>query len=146
MSKWNQQRRAYDAQVKYVRISPAPAQVEDWDVVTKSDESPLTKADLEANAIICNELAKLTPHIPIVSEENKQVPYSLRQASAGPGACTQKAAQVAALKPLKHTKWHLLQHRSTRDMILPGRTPILMPCMPPDGSAPVLPLSQSALG
>lgn len=53
-------------------------------MVTKSDESPLTKADLEANAIICNELAKLTPHIPIVSEENKQVPYSLRQASAGP--------------------------------------------------------------
>lgn len=35
----------------------------------KSDGSPLTKADLGANEIICNNLRSLMPNVPIVSEE-----------------------------------------------------------------------------
>jgi len=36
----------------------------------KKDNSPLTSADLMANDIICNNLKKLFPQIPIISEEN----------------------------------------------------------------------------
>lgn len=50
-----------------------------WEVETKSDNSPLTRADREANAIICRELAKLTPHIPIITEENQMVSYDVRK-------------------------------------------------------------------
>jgi 3'(2'), 5'-bisphosphate nucleotidase len=41
-----------------------------WDLDIKSDASPLTQADLRANEIICNALARLTPSIPVLSEES----------------------------------------------------------------------------
>lgn len=50
-----------------------------WDVVTKSDNSPLTRADREANAVIVSALQRLTPHIPIVSEETSLVPHDTRK-------------------------------------------------------------------
>ncbi|KAF5835312.1 hypothetical protein DUNSADRAFT_7592 [Dunaliella salina] len=50
-----------------------------WEVQLKSDSSPLTRADFAANQIICDELTRLTPHIPIVSEENTVKPYDVRQ-------------------------------------------------------------------
>lgn len=53
--------------------------VETWGVQSKSDQSPLTKADLEANAIICKALARMAPHVPIISEENKQMSYETRE-------------------------------------------------------------------
>lgn len=85
-----------------------PIQDEDWNVERKADNSPLTRADREANVVICTALAELgslfllshsfiyqctlihslthkkhkhnaAPHIPIVSEENKAVPFSTRQ-------------------------------------------------------------------
>ncbi|MEM1217129.1 MAG: inositol monophosphatase family protein, partial [Bacteroidota bacterium] len=49
------------------------------EVVTKSDDSPLTIADQRANQVICAGLAQLTPDCPIISEENKQLPYAERQ-------------------------------------------------------------------
>lgn len=52
---------------------------EDWNVEMKADDSPLTRADREANAVICEGLARLAPHVPIVSEENKQLPFDLRK-------------------------------------------------------------------
>ncbi|GJP44259.1 hypothetical protein CLOM_g3635 [Closterium sp. NIES-68] len=52
---------------------------DDWGVVVKSDHSPLTDADSKANALICSELARIAPHVPIVSEETKLVPYSVRK-------------------------------------------------------------------
>lgn len=52
---------------------------QDWDVTCKSDDSPLTRADKEANKLICAKLLQLTPHIPIVSEENEEVSYEVRQ-------------------------------------------------------------------
>ena len=51
----------------------------DWQVQSKTDESPVTKADLKANAVICNALLAKFPSIPITSEENKKVPYSERK-------------------------------------------------------------------
>ncbi len=52
---------------------------DDLGVELKSDESPLTKADQAANQVICEGLLRLFPDIPIVSEENKEVPYSVRE-------------------------------------------------------------------
>lgn len=50
-----------------------------WEVELKADNSPLTRADRDANAIICEALDKISPHIPIVSEEEKQLGYQIRK-------------------------------------------------------------------
>jgi len=50
---------------------------ENFEIQSKEDDSPLTKADLAANKIIC-ELLENT-EIPILSEEGKHLPYSERQ-------------------------------------------------------------------
>ncbi|MFC4632672.1 3'(2'),5'-bisphosphate nucleotidase CysQ [Dokdonia ponticola] len=50
----------------------------DFDVLTKKDDSPLTIADKNANAII-NEYLETTK-TPIISEENKQLDYAERKA------------------------------------------------------------------
>ena len=42
----------------------------DFDIKLKDDNSPLTEADLSAHRIITTGLKKLTPEIPIVSEED----------------------------------------------------------------------------
>lgn len=51
----------------------------DFSVDYKDDKSPLTQADLKSNEIICTNLQKLYPNIPIMSEENKQVSYDIRK-------------------------------------------------------------------
>lgn len=51
----------------------------DFNIDYKDDKSPLTEADLKSNEIICNELKKLYPNIPLMSEENKQTDYSERK-------------------------------------------------------------------
>jgi 3'-phosphoadenosine 5'-phosphosulfate (PAPS) 3'-phosphatase len=50
-----------------------------WDVNHKEDNSPLTRADKEANKIICDALIEWTPHIPIISEENSNESYFVRK-------------------------------------------------------------------
>ena len=50
-----------------------------FEISLKSDESPLTKADRAANQIICDRLIQLTPDLPIISEENKEIPYEKRK-------------------------------------------------------------------
>lgn len=50
----------------------------DMGIQDKSDASPLTRADLASNQIICSALQKITPEIPIISEENTDLPYSER--------------------------------------------------------------------
>ena len=83
-------------------------QVSNWDVEIKSDNSPLTRADKDANAIICSALQRISPHIPIISEENKLVAYEIRKVNlmcaavlpachqlfAGPGQCAPPVAAV----------------------------------------------------
>lgn len=51
----------------------------DFGLESKDDASPLTRADTEANAVICHGLAELAPHVPVISEENKQLPWSIRK-------------------------------------------------------------------
>ena len=50
----------------------------DFDVTTKADTSPLTEADLASQRRIA-ELARLTPEIPLLSEESAEVPYATRR-------------------------------------------------------------------
>jgi 3'(2'), 5'-bisphosphate nucleotidase len=52
---------------------------DDFNVETKSDNSPLTRADKAANDLIVRRLQALTPSIPIVSEEGKDIPYETRR-------------------------------------------------------------------
>lgn len=48
----------------------------DFDIQLKSDDSPLTKADLFANQIICEKLSK--SNVPILSEEGKHESFEKR--------------------------------------------------------------------
>jgi len=50
-----------------------------FQVSQKADESPLTIADQKANDVICRRLKEIAPEIPIISEENKQIPYTKRK-------------------------------------------------------------------
>lgn len=52
-------------------------QSDDFDVQLKSDESPLTKADIKSHEIISSFLEQT--EIPILSEEGKTIPYEKRQ-------------------------------------------------------------------
>jgi 3'(2'), 5'-bisphosphate nucleotidase len=61
-----------------VKCSPL-LQASKWEVELKSDQSPLTKADRVANQLICHELHRMSPHIPIMSEENAIMPYDIRK-------------------------------------------------------------------
>lgn len=48
-------------------------------VTHKSDDSPLTQADLAAHRHISAALEKLTPDIPVLSEEAANIPYEVRK-------------------------------------------------------------------
>jgi len=50
----------------------------DFEVETKADHSPLTAADRASHELICRELAKLTPGIPIWSEESADIDFADR--------------------------------------------------------------------
>lgn len=50
-----------------------------FEITHKQDDSPLTKADKRSNEVICDGLKKITPAIPIISEENKEIPYTERK-------------------------------------------------------------------
>lgn len=50
----------------------------DFDVETKTDESPLTQADLASHRTIEAGLARLTPDIPLFSEESELPPFEVR--------------------------------------------------------------------
>lgn len=51
----------------------------DFDVETKSDESPLTQADLAAHRILADGLGRLTPDLPLFSEEAALPPFEERR-------------------------------------------------------------------
>ena len=50
----------------------------DFEIQTKSDESPLTQADLAAHQVIVAGLHSLTPEIPIISEESAPPSFAQR--------------------------------------------------------------------
>ncbi len=51
----------------------------DFEIRNKTDRSPLTMADMASHEVICSELARLTPDIPVLSEEAAHIPYSVRK-------------------------------------------------------------------
>lgn len=51
----------------------------DFTVESKDDRSPVTQADLAAHEIINDGLARLTPSLPVLSEESAAIPYSTRK-------------------------------------------------------------------
>jgi 3'(2'), 5'-bisphosphate nucleotidase len=48
------------------------------EVLDKADDSPVTAADLAAHALISAELQRLTPDIPVLSEEDAEAPLAER--------------------------------------------------------------------
>ena len=52
---------------------------QDFSVETKTDNSPVTAADLAAHHLISTGLAQLTPQIPVLSEEAADIPFSVRR-------------------------------------------------------------------
>lgn len=48
-------------------------------VDAKADDSPLTEADRRSNTVILEGLARLTPGIPVISEETRTLPYEERK-------------------------------------------------------------------
>lgn len=53
-----------------------------YQVQTKTDNSPVTEADLRAHQIIQQGLQAIDPSIPIISEEGEVTPYEMRSAWA----------------------------------------------------------------
>ncbi|WP_461829512.1 3'(2'),5'-bisphosphate nucleotidase CysQ [Aquifex sp.] len=51
----------------------------DFSVEYKEDKTPLTEADRTSHKIITEGLKKLTPDIPIISEEGRDIPYEERK-------------------------------------------------------------------
>ena len=51
----------------------------DFEIYEKSDESPLTEADLAAHKIIVAGLAELTPDVPVLSEESAKIDWAERK-------------------------------------------------------------------
>ena len=51
---------------------------QDFEVTQKDDASPLTQADLASHHIICDALGRLTPDIPVLSEESCEIGYNAR--------------------------------------------------------------------
>ena len=49
-----------------------------FDYEIKEDLSPLTQADKISHRVICQMLKSLTPNLPILSEEDSNIPYSIR--------------------------------------------------------------------
>lgn len=47
-------------------------------VTTKHDDSPLTDADRRAHELIVEQLGKLTPDIPVLSEESEAIDFQIR--------------------------------------------------------------------
>jgi len=50
----------------------------DFSIETKADDSPLTAADRAAHELIVEALGRLTPRIPVWSEESAAIPYAER--------------------------------------------------------------------
>jgi 3'(2'), 5'-bisphosphate nucleotidase len=51
----------------------------DFAVDTKTDQSPLTAADTRSHSIITHGLKTKYPHVAVISEEGKSIPYPLRK-------------------------------------------------------------------
>ena len=78
------------------RASAAIMQIYDgaFAVQRKDDNSPLTLADLESQRVIIEGLKRLTPGIPILSEESAPAPWAERQTGANYGWSIRSTARA----------------------------------------------------
>jgi 3'(2'), 5'-bisphosphate nucleotidase len=51
----------------------------DFDVAMKDDKSPVTDADLAAHKVIVADLKRITPDLPVLSEESAGIPFEERR-------------------------------------------------------------------
>lgn len=65
---------AYQAGKKIMEVYDSGFAIEE-----KPDHTPVTEADMAANKVIEAGLRELTPHLPILTEETKPTPFSVRQ-------------------------------------------------------------------
>jgi len=88
-----------------------------FDYQIKEDLSPLTEADTRSNNIICERLKVLTPNIPILSEENSDVPFNIRS----------QWNQYWLIDPLDGTKEFIKQNGefTVNIALIKNNTPIL---------------------
>ena len=63
------------ASIEILKVYNSP----DFSIQTKSDESPVTAADLASNQVITEGLLKRNPSLPILSEETLEIPYEERR-------------------------------------------------------------------
>ena len=56
-----------------------PLHKENMSFIVKSDSTPLTQADKISHNLITETLKKINPGIPILSEESKNIPFSVRK-------------------------------------------------------------------
>ncbi|NQZ11331.1 MAG: 3'(2'),5'-bisphosphate nucleotidase CysQ, partial [Algicola sp.] len=77
------ERQALLSAIKQIGLNAGLAIMEiyqrDFEIVEKSDASPLTEADLAAHNLICDALKALTPDLPILSEESAKIDWQTRQ-------------------------------------------------------------------
>ncbi|WP_110655813.1 3'(2'),5'-bisphosphate nucleotidase CysQ [Salinicola halimionae] len=52
---------------------------QDFSVEIKADDSPLTQADMASHHMLCDLLRRLTPDVPILSEESEAIDYETRR-------------------------------------------------------------------
>lgn len=68
---------AQKAGMEILKIYQAYLTGENFSVEKKQDGTPVTIADKQSDALICAELTKLTPQIPVLSEESiSEIPFS----------------------------------------------------------------------
>jgi len=52
---------------------------QDFEIIEKTDKSPLTEADLASHHVIVDALQLQTPEIPVLSEESANIPFDTRK-------------------------------------------------------------------
>ncbi|HMQ08354.1 MAG TPA: 3'(2'),5'-bisphosphate nucleotidase CysQ [Saprospiraceae bacterium] len=50
-----------------------------YQTLIKDDHTPVTTADHQSNSLICKYLEEISPSIPVISEENADIPYIVRK-------------------------------------------------------------------
>lgn len=68
---------AKDAGGEIMKIYNDPSY--DWNIATKKDNFPLTLADRKSHEVIESKLTTHFPNIPLLSEEGRDIPYSVRK-------------------------------------------------------------------
>ncbi|WP_409524561.1 3'(2'),5'-bisphosphate nucleotidase CysQ [Nitrincola sp. MINF-07-Sa-05] len=53
--------------------------IDRWQESTKTDDSPVTAADIAAHNLLLQGLQRITPDIPVLSEESAEIPWSTRR-------------------------------------------------------------------